>query len=87
MFGGLVTEPEFSALDREPGDYALIVAYAEEFFCTEGGLVKVDGAGAAADAEPGSDCGLDRYNRFAARPGRGLLGRFLALLTRRHRLA
>ena len=87
MPGGLITEPEFGSLNRQPRDYALIVAHAEEFFCAERGLVKLHGAGAAADAEPGRYRGRDRGCRLATWPGRGPPGRSLALLIRWHRLA
>jgi len=53
MFGGLVAEPEFCALDGKTGDDIAIIAHAEDLNGSESGLVKVDGAGSVTDAEPG----------------------------------
>ena len=57
MLWRFIAEPKLGAIDRQPGDDTFVVSHAKYFQGAECSLVEIDGAGAAANAEPGSNRG------------------------------
>ena len=93
MLWRFIAEPKLGAIDRQPGDDTFVVSHAKYFQGAECSLVEIDGAGAAANAEPGSNRGGEGFFRFLCGSNSSDstlphgLGSFLTLPLFGHRLA